>query len=331
MRALACLVLLLVLGACAPLQHQAGVVPPGFAGPRLEPYAIIASDGVRLPLDVWPARDANGVEVEPWAVIIGLHGMNDYAETFRPPATLWAVQGITTWAYDQRGFGRGEGRGVWGNAALMRDDLRCAVTFARARHPHALIAVVGESMGGAVAITAFASDHPPAAADRLVLVSPAVWGWGEQPVLNNAALWIAAHTVPDKAVTAPAWVTRRIRASDNIEMLRRLGRDRNMIFATRVDAIFGLVSLMSEAQAKIGAVKGPVLLLSGAHDQVIPPRAMRKAAAKLPAGARTAFYSSGYHMLTRDRQGDIVSADIAAWLRDPAAPLPSGAVPMPKP
>ena len=202
------------------------------------------------------------------------------------------------------------------------------MTLARAAHPRAVIAVVGESMGGAVAIAAFASARPPAA-DRLVLVSPAVWGWSEQPPLNAAALWIAAHIQPARALVTPEWLARRYHPSDDIAMLRRLGRDRNMIFRTRADAIYGLMNIMQAGQDRIGQVRAPLLYLSGQHDEIIPQPAAFHAAAKLKRGDRTAWYPAGYHMLTRDLQAQVVWTDVEAFLRDPAAPLPSGAPPIP--
>ena len=47
-------------------------------------------------------------------------------------------------------------------------------------------------------------------------------------------------------------------------------------------------------------------------------------------GARFNGDDKGWHLLTRDHQGPVVWADILAFLRDPAAPLPSGAPPIPR-
>lgn len=312
----------LTLQACAPLVQSAGVPGPGFAGPRLEDDALLASDGTRLPMTVWKA------EGEPWAVIVGLHGMNDYAEAFTLAAPWWAGQGITTYAYDQRGFGRGPNRGVWGGEGLMVDDLRTAVALARARHPAAIITVVGHSMGGAVAVAAFTSDRPPAA-DRLVLAAPAVWGWSRQAIPNRLALWIGAHVAPGSTIAAPSWLARRIRASDNIEILLKMGRDPNMIWKTRIDAIYGLVRLMQRADKTIGRVRAPTLYLYGAKDQIIPKKASLHAARQLKPPQRTAYYAEGWHLLTRDLHGPVIWRDIESFIRDAAAPLPSGPPPIP--
>ena len=151
-------------GCAAPHIQPPMTPPPGFAGPHVEDRALVMSDGACLPLMRWGPTDR-----EPWAVIVALHGMNDHAASFRLAGPWWAEQGIETWAYDQRGFGAAPGRGVWAGTAKMTQDLREATALARARHPHAVIAVVGESMGGSVAAAAFGSDDPPAA-DRVVLL-----------------------------------------------------------------------------------------------------------------------------------------------------------------
>ena len=309
---------MLSLSACAPVVQHSGSPPLGFSGPRLDANTFVAADGTALPMNVWAA------EGEPWAVLVALHGMGDYARAFDYGAgAWWASQGVTTYAYDQRGFGRSPNRGLWGGQPLMAEDLRTAVALARARHPKATIAVLGHSMGGAVAITAFASDHPPAA-DRLIVAAPAVWGWREQPLTNKAALWISAHVAPSWSLSPPDWLTRKIHASDNIPVLIAMGRDPNMIFRTRVDAIYGLMQLMQQADDQLGRVKAPVLYLYGARDEIIPKDATLHAARGLKPTDRSAYYPHGYHLLTRDLEGPKVWADVVAYLRDKDAPLPSG-------
>jgi alpha-beta hydrolase superfamily lysophospholipase len=320
----------LATAACAPFTLKPETVPPAFAGPRLDPDALVSFDGMRLPLSVWPALDAAGAVTEPWAVILALHGMDDYAAANVTAGPFWAARGIATYAYDQRGFGRGPNRGLWAGEALLDEDVRVACALLRVRHPKAVLAVVGESMGGAVAITAFASERPPDA-DRVVLLSPAVWGWREQPFLNSAALWIVAHTDPAAVLTPPDWVYRRYQPSDNIARLRAMGRDRNMIFNTRVDATYGLVNLMQHAEEAIGRIRLPTLYAYGAHDVLIPHKAAEHAAARLGPNGRTAFYKNGWHLLNRDLHAEVVLADVVSFIRDPFAPLPSGAPPIPKP
>lgn len=280
-------------------------------------------DGAALGLSAWGHNRPD----EPWAVLIALHGMNDYAGAFYLAGPWFAERGVAIYAYDQRGFGRSPLRGVWGGLNLMTEDLRAAIALARRDHPDALIGVLGESMGAAAAIAAIDADAP-LGADRVILSAPAVWGWSALPDAYALTLWLGAHTFPSRPVTAPRNVTRRIVSTDNDEALRRAGRDPHMIWATRIDAVYGLVGLMESAAQGASNLHGDVLYLYGAHDQIIPREAALTAARRLPATARTAYYADGYHWLLRDLQAEVVYADILAFLRDPDAPLPSDAPPL---
>jgi acylglycerol lipase len=313
--------------ACAPTLQQAGPPEAGFTGPRLEDHAFVSFDGARLGLTRWDAVGPDGRLTSPWAVIVAVHGMNDYANAFHLAAPWWAAQGATTLAYDQRGFGRSPGRGVWAPDALTTGDLRAIVALARRRWPRAIIAVVGESLGGAVAIEAFASDDPPRV-DRLVLLAPGVWGWSNQPLPYHALLWMAAGAAPGKVITPPGWLVRKVRPTDNVEEMIAMGRDPLMTWGARFDALYGLVSTMQRAQDGVASLRIPTLYLYGAHDPIIPRGAARSAVRKLPPLARTACYRNGWHLLTRDYEGPLVWRDVLAFIRDPAAPLPSGAPPI---
>ncbi|HEY0651283.1 alpha/beta fold hydrolase [Phenylobacterium sp.] len=323
MKRLALLLLLFTLSACAPRLVQGALTPPaGFQGAHFETSAVVSFDGARLGLQTWQAKE------EPWAVIVAAHGMNDYANAFHLAAPKWAEQGVTTYAYDQRGFGRSPSRGIWPGAELMAEDLRTVTALARARHPNALIAVVGESMGGSVAAVAFASDRPPPA-DRLLLLAPGVWGFKAQPLPNKTLLWLAATFTAGKVYTPPRFITDRIYPTDNREELIAMGRDRLMIWGARSDTLYGLVKLMDKAAERVGDDHLPTLYLYGANDQIIPKKAALKAVKGLKPSDRSAYYAAGHHLLTRDKQRAVVIDDMLSFIRDPSAPLPSGAPPIP--
>ena len=323
--ALVGLTALVALHGCAEPEVQTRLTPPvGFAGPRMEPDAFVVRDGARLAMRSWAP-----VGRDPDVVLVALHGINDSSAAWRLAGPWWAERGAATYAYDQRGFGRSPGRGVW-PGPLMQDDLRDVVDLVRARHPGSPVVVVGESMGGAVGIAAFASDDPPAA-DRLVLLGPAVWGWSSQNLLNRASLWVTARVAGTYAVEPPEWATRDVLASDNLIELIRSGRDPAFITATRFDVVHGLVDLMEVASRRLGQTGVPTLLLYGANDDLVPRPAIRRAlerAGEVPH-LRTGWYEEGRHLLNRDLFAVQVFADVLAFARDPEAPLPSGAPPVP--
>lgn len=312
----------MLIVACAPTIQRAGSPLDAFAGPRFDVAAerFVSFDGAELGLTAWlPSEGA-----EPSAVIIGLHGMNDYANTFYLAGPWFAERGVALFAYDARGFGRSPNRGVWAGEQLLTEDLRTAVIVARRTYPNAKIVVMGDSMGAAEAVATFGGANAPHI-DRLVLVAPAVWGWSTLPDQYALALWVGAHTFPWRAVQPPRNVARRISASDNREALLQAGRAPHMIWTTRIDAVYGLVNLMETASERIANLDGDVLFLYGARDQIIPRNSAVAAARRLPASARTGFYEEGWHWLLRDRQREVVYADILAFIENPDAPPPSQA------
>jgi acylglycerol lipase len=308
------------LAACMPTIQRANIPAPGFSGPSFQGDKFIAQDGALLGLSSWlPEASA------PKSVIIALHGMNDYARTFELAGPYWASQGIATYAYDARGFGRSPERGVWGGQELMLGDLRTAVSLARAKYPGLPVTLVGESMGAATILAALGDDNPPQV-DRVVLIAPAVWGWSNLPLAYRVSLWVTAHTpISLRPLNPPRAVVRKITASDNIPMLQRLGRDPNMLFATRLDAVYGLVNIMERAFKSARKVPPYTLVLYGSKDQIIPRPSVERTIARLPDHIQSVEYPDGYHMLTRDLQAQRVWADIAAFMEDPDAIVPSRA------
>ena len=308
------------LAACVPSVQRANIPEPGFSGPRFVGDKFIAKDGALLGLSSWVP--ASG---EVKSVIVALHGMNDYARAFELAGPYWAQQGIATYAYDARGFGRSPQRGIWGGQELILDDLRTAVRVARAQHPGLPVTLVGESMGAATILAALGEDEMPAV-DRVVLIAPAVWGWSNLPLAYKMSLWVTAHTpVSLRPLNPPRAVVRKITASDNIPMLQRLGRDPNMLFATRLDAVYGLVGLMEKAFKAADRAPPNTLVLYGSKDQIIPRPSVERTVARLPSTIQTVEYPEGYHMLTRDLQAQRVWSDIAAFINDPTAIVPSRA------
>ncbi len=315
----------LLAAACAPRLAPPGPglgleTGTGPAARRLTPDHLIADDGMELPLRAWLPEAA-----APRAVILALHGFNFYSEIFEEPATFWAARGIATYAYDQRGFGAAPHHGRWAGTPAMIADVTTAARALRVRYPGVPLYLLGDSMGGAVILAALGAAEPPANAG-VILVAPAVWARSTLPLPHRLGLWIGAHTLPWLKLSGRGL---KIQASDNIEMLRELGRDPLVIKETRIDAIHGLVDLMDAALAAAPRVESSILLLYGAKDEVVPEAPSLQLWRDLPEAARDrqrrALYEDGWHMLLRDLKAEVVLDDIAHWIADPDLPLPSGA------
>lgn len=265
-----------------------------------------------LPTSVWAPAG------EPRAVILALHGFNDYRRAFALFGPWAAEHGILVEAYDQRGFGENPDRGQWPGGDRLVADARTRLLDLHRRHPDRPIFLLGVSMGAAVAT--LAARDPPVPLRGVILSAPAVWGGAAMNPFYRAVLWLAARLFRDLRLTGESL---KRRASDNLEVLRELARDPLFIKRTRVAAIEGLVGLMGEAFDAAPALERPTLVLVGERDEIVPPRVQLDFAARIASRDCTlAVYPEGWHMLLRDRQRQRVYADIAAWMA--GAEPPSG-------
>jgi len=332
-------VLLLMAAGCAPtIDDDARLAGIGTAraanskitaaaapAPRFSQARFVTADGERLPLRVWlPAGlIPDGVR----AVVLALHGFNDYGNAFAMPAAVWAEHGIATYAYDQRGFGEAPSRGLWPGRAPLAADVATASRLLRRLYPGRPIYLLGESMGAAVAIVAMTGEAgmPLPDVDGVILCAPAVWGRPTMDLVPRLALFAGARLFPALTLTGRGL---GLMPSDNMPMLRALARDPLVLKETRIDAVFGLVDLMDAALAAAPRLDLPLLLQYGARDDIMPAYAVREFVEALPKhpvrARRLVYYRDGYHLLLRDLEGAAVARDIALWMLDRAANLPSG-------
>jgi acylglycerol lipase len=325
------LVLSLLVG-CAPTTDEdvrlAGVgtvraAPDPKPLPRFTETDFVTADGQILPLRQWLPRSGRVK-----AVILALHGFNDYSNAFAGPGEIWAKEGIATYAYDQRSFGAAPERGFWPGRASLAADAATAAQILRQTYPGVPLYLLGESMGGAVAVVAMTEESgtPVPDVDGVILTAPAVWGRPTMGLLPRLALWACVRLMPRLTLSGRGL---EIKPSDNIAMLRALAHDPLVIHETRIDTIYGLVDLMDAALASAPRLQAPLFVMYGAKDEIVPKEPIGRFVAALPSEPRRrqrlAWYDNGYHMLLRDLDRAVVITDVASWVLAPTAPLPSGA------
>jgi alpha-beta hydrolase superfamily lysophospholipase len=277
--------------------------PEAVTAPHIEGDGLIAADGAALGLDVWRADN-------PKAVILALHGMNDYAHAFEGLGEFLSREAaISVYAYDQRGFGRSPDFGRWPGEATLKADLRAAIAAARAENPDLPLFILGHSMGAAVVLAA-AEDGPLDVAGAII-ASPGVWGGSQLPLLYRIALNASASVAPGKTLTGER---AKRQSTDNIPILREMLKDPYVIKPTRLDAVLGVVRLMGDGYAAADDVGGRILFLYGEKDEIIPIKAMRRVSRRLCGSIDVRTYPEGWHLLFRDLQAQAVYRDVADWI-----------------
>ncbi|MEA1888172.1 MAG: alpha/beta fold hydrolase [Pseudomonadota bacterium] len=287
------------------------VFPAGTAqlSPKLYDDRVVMDDAYTLPVRHW------GDPLKSKAIILAIHGLNDYSYGFESTGKYLAAQNILFFSYDQRGFGATKGHGTWHGSQRMIKDNQQIVRLLHEKYPEKPLFLLGESMGGAVALASFdaSTNKNDNGIEGSILIAPAIWSRKTMPWYQRALLWLAVHTVPDKALTGEGL---DLMPSDNIEMLRALGRDPLVIKATRVDVLYGVTNLMDLAAVAPTGLTKKSLILYGKHDQIVPRKPTCKWLKSLPEEIlkNTILYDNGYHMLNRDLQAQQVLGDIANWV-----------------
>lgn len=297
-----------LLGACA----KPYIYPSGSKNDSATDHAefVVMDDGYRLPLRHWGNPDKDK------AIILALHGLNDYGAAFDSTGDYLRTKGISLISYDQRGFGETHGPGYWhGSQRMIKDNLD-VVHLLRQRYPDKTFILLGESMGGAIALATLGQLNT--GIDGTILLAPAIWSRQTMPWYQRALLWFAVHTVPAKELTGEGL---DIMPSDNIEMLRSLGRDPLVIKATRVDVLYGVTNLMDISARASLKLSQKSLIMYGKHDDIVPREPTCNWLKSLPDiddsdlnMRKILIYKNGYHMLNRDLQAIQVLDDIAAWV-----------------
>ena len=269
---------------------------------------FVSFDGTALAVNAWLP------EGEPSAVILALHGFNDYSMAFDGAARSWAKRGFAVYAYDQRGFGDSTRRGRWAGTDLMIGDAKAALRALGRRYPNTPLFMIGESMGGAVLLSSMASQDPPRP-DGVVLVAPAVLRKEDMAQYARVALWFAARLLPDLRV--PKIVPRK-RATDNDAILEEMSNDPLVVKEPTTEAINGLMDLMSKALRSTRTLHGPALVLYGRKETIVPKQArlqlLRDLEEAVDARHEVKIYPQGWHMLLRDLNAAVVHQDIADWI-----------------
>ena len=279
--------------------------PPARQAPEFADGFFVARDGARLGLSVWRAE-------HPKAILIALHGMNDYAHAFDGLGTYLVENAdITTYAYDQRGFGRSPEFGRWPGEGALIADLNSAIAAARAEYPGLPVFTLGHSMGGAVILDA--AEKGALDVDGAILAAPGIWGASRLPLFYRIVLNVTANIAPGKKLTGER---AHRQSTDNIPILREMFADPQIIKATRMDAVLGVVRLMGEAWRASDKVGGDVLFLYGAKDEIIPVSAQAATAARLCGSVDADEFPDGWHLLFRDLEAERVWRAVAAWIAD---------------
>jgi acylglycerol lipase len=267
--------------------------------------AFTASDGAAVPYRFWQAR-------HPRAVLLLLHGACDYSGAFDEIAPRLARRGFTCLAYDQRGFGAAESRGTWTSQDRMVDDVADAVAFLRTRADADLpLFVIGESMGGTVAVHA-AAEFPNLDLSGLVLVAPGALASAVKRMFYSLLARIGRSIAGDSEM-----VFERISGWEltPAAAIRLLG-DPLVTRGIKAEQFAGLVHLGYTAVSAASKVTTPVLTLVAGKDDLLRQACIRRLHDNLSGDKTWTVVAEGPHLLLHWKRGDVVLREARHWINN---------------
>jgi alpha-beta hydrolase superfamily lysophospholipase len=269
-------------------------------------FWIDAPDGTRLFGRRWPATIAR----QGTAVLI--HGVGEHSGRYGHVAAVMTGCGVDVVGYDQRGFGRSEGKkGRIPADTTMVDD---AVFVFRtvAKDAGAAPFLIAHSMGGAIA--AFAVTSGAIVPRGLILSSPAIRPQLLGGEVTERALRVMRRLTPNlpfSSLIKPGDVTR------DPEVIKGILAD--PLMHTRVTARL-IVSILDQGAAALAAAHSlstPALLLIAGADKVVHAEASQEFARRVPVGlATTHVYDGASHEVFNDIAPvrTRALADLGAWI-----------------
>lgn len=271
-------------------------------GRRMRYGAFKASDGAEVPYRLWlPKR--------PRAMLLLLHGCCDYSGAFDSVGQKLSRAGFAVMAYDQRGFGATASRGSWVGHERIVADVGEAAGFLRARlRPGLPLFVMGESMGGAVAIHAAAEANLDISG--MVLVAP---GALASPFRRSLYAWMIY--LFRKIVGNAELVVERLDSSDlSADAAIRLLGDPMVMRSINAELLDGVIALASSAVDAAKDVHVPTLTMVGAKDDLLRRDCIFQLHKNFAGPKAWADIEGGPHLLLHWARGKEVLRTARRWI-----------------
>jgi acylglycerol lipase len=267
--------------------------------------AVRARDGLDLHTYVWPAM------ATPRAHLLVVHGIAEHAGRYEHVATQLARAGITTHAYDQRGFGESGGHRAYVDRwSQYHDDLEDRLAEVRSAARGLPVVLYGHSMGGLTALGYALADPPRPLPDLLVLSAPAIDA--AVPAWKRTLAAILGGTVPRFAI-ANTFPAGGLSSDPAVERAYRV----DPLAVHRTTTRLGVSLFREQDRVKRALANGASLpvttyVLHGSDDPIVPEWASRSLDGR--ANVTRRVYDRLRHETHNEPSGPAVIDDTIAWI-----------------
>ena len=219
------------------------------------------------PLDPTPVISWVDSDVETKAVIVCVHGLGLHKENYKEFGERIAKDGYAVYSMDVRGFGEFQqlpgDRKCDFNKCL--DDVCEALKVARAMHPGVPVFILGESMGGAIAMRV--TEEHPELMDGLISSVPGAKRYGQ----NKSALQVGMKLLTGgKNAEVNVADTVVAQSTQNEQLRQEWLKDKMARFTLTAGELMQFQSFMDSNERNAHKIdKTPVLMVQGNSDRLV--------------------------------------------------------------
>ncbi|HEY9776106.1 MAG TPA: alpha/beta fold hydrolase [Planktothrix sp.] len=267
--------------------------------------------------------------VTPWAAVLCIHGLGYHKESYSALGRRLSRVGVAVYAIDVRGFGvyKETKRHAKVDFEQSFGDVKEAVTCMHAAYPKLPVYVLGESMGGAMALQC--ATRYPELVNGVVSSVPSFNSLRNLPFGLKVALIGMTRGLHASVAISPAVVDK---ATDNPTLAKRVLNNPATRHYLSVEDLIAYRRLMSgNGKASKQLTKTPILIVQGFKDKLIGPRSTTKLFNRIVVADKDlVLIGAAEHLVFEEGQfGDDTIDTVVSWLNkhnheaEPYALLPS--------
>jgi acylglycerol lipase len=267
--------------------------------------SLRVADDVHLFTQQWTHSD-------PKAAVLLVHGYGEHSGRYGHVARALSAVGVSVYAYDQRGYGRSDGRTAYVDTFdQYLDDLRVVMDHVRRSAPTVPLYLFGHSMGGAVVLL-YVLERQTTGIEGLMLSSPAIEVDPDiAPLLRKMARGIGRVLPRLPVVASPEGAISRDRdvvAEAEADPLNYHGR---VLARTGAE----LLRACQRIQQRLESLTLPFLVFHGTADVLTSPEASRRLYEAARSSDKTIrLYDGLYHETFNEPERETVLTDLCDWL-----------------
>lgn len=247
-------------------------------------------------------------------IVVCIHGLGLCARAYKPLAKELSDAGIDGFGVNVRGFGpdRDQPGRVKLDLVDTVGDVRQLLESIHNEHPDYKVFLVGESMGGALAVRIAAEND--GLVDGVVCSAPA---WKLLKTRRTAAKGVVELVLFPRSSPGPAGRAIMHQATSNPELTQHWLSDPSHKLKLTLSEATAFLSFISKTDGYAKQLTTPVLVVQGLNDHLVSPNAVARLFADIPSTNKTFLVDGTGEHLVLEEGGytPVVVEKLVNWMK----------------